>query len=216
MSMQRRIAVATVVLAGGVLTACSSGGSTASPGGTSSGTPSPSAATSTAPPASVPDPNATEKNPPGDIPDDQVFVSYRLPGSSFSVKVPEGWSRSKQGAAVVFTDKYNSVRIEAVSTTSAPTVASARSTEVPQIAAAAPAYKAGTVTVVRRQPGHGVLVTYLQDSEPNPVTDKVVRDAVERYEFWHNGEEAVLTLTGPKGADNVDPWRTVSDSLRWH
>jgi hypothetical protein len=26
----------------------------------------------------------------------------------------------------------------------------------------------------------------------------------------------VLTLSGPKGADNVDPWRIVSDSLKWH
>ncbi|MDT7564604.1 MAG: hypothetical protein QOG76_3228, partial [Pseudonocardiales bacterium] len=24
-----------------------------------------------------------------------------------------------------------------------------------------------------------------------------------------------LTLSGPKGADNVDPWRKVTDSLRW-
>ena len=43
-----------------------------------------------------------------------------------------------------------------------------------------------------------------------------IRDAVERYSFWHNGIEAVLTLSGPKGADNVDPWRIVSDSLKWH
>jgi hypothetical protein len=176
----------------------------------------PTAAPSATSSASAPDPNATEKNPPGDIPDNQVFVAYRLPGASFSVKVPEGWSRSTDGQAVVFTDKYNSVRVEALAAASAPTVASARSTEVPQIASAEPAYRAGSVTTVRRQPGRGVLVTYLRDSAPNPVTDKVVRDAVERYEFWHNGEEAVLTLSGPKGADNVDPWRTVTDSLRWH
>jgi hypothetical protein len=24
-----------------------------------------------------------------------------------------------------------------------------------------------------------------------------------------------LTLSGPKDADNVDPWRLVTDSLRW-
>src|SRR5712692_5674130 len=35
---------------------------------------------------------APEKNPPGDIPDDQVFVQYTSP-LSFSIKVPEGWSR---------------------------------------------------------------------------------------------------------------------------
>jgi hypothetical protein len=25
----------------------------------------------------------------------------------------------------------------------------------------------------------------------------------------------MLTLSGPKGADNVDPWRKITDSLRW-
>jgi len=25
----------------------------------------------------------------------------------------------------------------------------------------------------------------------------------------------VLTLSGPVGADNVDPWRIVTDSLAW-
>jgi hypothetical protein len=24
-----------------------------------------------------------------------------------------------------------------------------------------------------------------------------------------------VTLSGPAGADNVDPWRTVTDSFRW-
>jgi hypothetical protein len=35
---------------------------------------------------------APEKNPPGDIPDSQVFVVYRLP-QGLSLKVPEGWAR---------------------------------------------------------------------------------------------------------------------------
>jgi hypothetical protein len=47
------------------------------------------------------------------------------------------------------------------------------------------------------------------------VTGKPGTDAVERYAFFHKGIEVVLTLSGPKGADNVDPWMLVSDSLRW-
>src|SRR5204863_303939 len=49
----------------------------------------------------------------------------------------------------------------------------------------------------------------------DPVTGKTRVDAVERYLFFHRAREAVLTLSGPKGADNVDPWRTITDSLRW-
>jgi hypothetical protein len=27
--------------------------------------------------------------------------------------------------------------------------------------------------------------------------------------------EVILTLSGPVGADNADPWRVVTDSLQW-
>lgn len=48
-------------------------------------------------------PLATEKNPPGDIPDNQAFVDYTSP-LSFSIKVPEGWARREQASNVVFSD----------------------------------------------------------------------------------------------------------------
>lgn len=50
---------------------------------------------------------------------------------------------------------------------------------------------------------------------PNSVTGKTIRLAVERYEFWAKGTEAIVTLSGPVGADNVDPWKLVTDSFTW-
>jgi hypothetical protein len=47
------------------------------------------------------------------------------------------------------------------------------------------------------------------------VTGKTGTDAIERYEFWRDGREVILTLSGPVGADNVDPWRTITESLQW-
>src|SRR3954463_3636505 len=47
------------------------------------------------PSASV-EPNPTEVSPAGDIPDDQVFIPFA--GQGFSVKVPEGWSRTSGSA----------------------------------------------------------------------------------------------------------------------
>ena len=72
--------------------------------------------------------------------------------------------------------------------------------------------RAATVT---RTAGTGVLLTYQRDSATDPVTGKVVRDAVQRYSFFRAGTRVDLTLTGPSNADNVDPWRIVSDSLTW-
>lgn len=60
-----------------------------------------------------------------------------------------------------------------------------------------------------------MLITYEALSAPDSVTGKTTADAVERYEFWKAGRELILTLSGPRGADNVDPWHRISDSVRW-
>jgi hypothetical protein len=190
------------------LFAAGCGGGTSSSGGPQAkSTP---AATSTPSPTSTP-----EVNPAGDIPDNQAYVAYSPPRAGYSVKVPEGWSRTTTGGAVSFTDKLNTVRLQAVKATSAPTVASVRSAVVPQLAKTEPGFRPGSVGTVRRTAGPAVRITYLATGKADPVTGKTRVDAVERYLFFHNGREAVLTLSGPKGADNVDPWRIITNSLRW-
>jgi len=202
-----RRSLAAVVVAGLALLAgaCGSGG--ASPYGGSTPT--------TATPPSAASRNAPEVNPAGDIPDNQVFVPYSPPGGRFTVKVPEGWGRTARAGTVSFTDKLNTISMETRPAPAAPTVASARQAELPAIRSASRRYEPGSVTQVRRAGGDVVLVTYKADAPADPVTGKVVHDAVERYEFWRDGTEAILTLAGPVGADNVDPWRIVSDSFRW-
>jgi hypothetical protein len=144
-----------------------------------------------------------------------VFVPFAVPGGLVTVSVPQGWARSGQGVATVFTDKFNSVRIEVRPRPAAPDVASVRAQDVPLLQGSTPGFVLGDVRVVQRSAGPAVLVTYGAVSAPNPVTGKSVTEAVERYEFWRSGQEVVLTLSGPKGADNVDPWRKITDSVRW-
>ena len=165
--------------------------------------------------ATAPKPSAPEVNPAGDIPDNQVYVPFTPPGATFSVKVPEGWSRTSSGGATTFTDKLNSVTVEAVPAKVELTVREAHATEVPKLARSTTGFKPGKVSAVTRQAGKAVRIEYLAESPADPVTGKRHRDAVERYVFFHSGQDVVLTLRGPKGADNVDPWRIVSDSLRW-
>ncbi|MGY1496754.1 hypothetical protein ACW4TU_09080 [Streptomyces sp. QTS52] len=170
---------------------------------------------STAPVRANPAP--TESNPPGDIPDNQVFVAYRPTGgfTGFTVKVPEGWARTDKGGATVFTDKLNSVTITTATASTAPTVASVNSTVVQQLSGRVTKFASPKVSQVTRKAGPVVLLTYQGDSARDPVTGKVVRDAFERYAFARQGHEVDLTLSGPVNADNVDPWRTVSDSFAW-
>jgi hypothetical protein len=152
------------------------------------------------------DPNAEETSPPGDIPDNQAYVAYSPPGADYSVKVPEGWARTAKGGAVTFTDKLNAIRMEELT---------AKGTSVTALARSAEHAKSGKVSIVKRNAGPAVRITYLAPGRPDPVTGKTRTDAVERYAFVHRGQQVVLTLSGPKGADNVDPWKLVTDSLRW-
>lgn len=193
----------------------------ASCGGTSA-TPTPSQpptnVTSTPDPSALadgPTPVATESNPPGDIPDSQVYVPFSAPGGHVSVKVPEGWAQSSAGAATVFNDKLNRIEIAVSKAGSSPTTASVTSTDVPKLQGSVSNFAAGKVSEVQRAGGTAILVTYEADSPVDPVTGRVVRDACERYTFYQAGQRLDLTLTGPKNADNVDPWQTVSDSVKW-
>ena len=151
---------------------------------------------------------------PGDIPDGVKYVTYHSP-DGYHIDHPDGWSQSQSGGAVVFTDKFNSIRIEVSPVAAAPSVSSARSGEVPALATAAPCFQAGAVTQVSRKAGAAVLITYRADSAQDPVTGKVVLEDVERYEFWQGGRQATITLSASRGSDNVDPWRRVTDSFAW-
>lgn len=191
---------AALAAAGAVMAATACGGATSTP---------------TASPGTSSRPPAHEANPAGDIPDNQAFVDYTAPGARFAVKVPEGWARTTQGTATVFTDKLNTIRIDSTAAAAAPTVQSASADTVQVLRASTPGFQAGDVRGVSRAAGDAILITYRADSPPDPVTGKTVVDDVEQYLFFHNGTLVTLTLSGPQGADNVDPWRIVTDSLRW-
>ncbi|MFF4837436.1 hypothetical protein [Streptomyces sp. NPDC001315] len=205
----RMYAVVGLTLVAAVTAGCSGSGSHAGSGNPASRSTTVSGQHQPAP---------TESNPPGDIPDNQVYVSYRPTGGSFTgftLKVPEGWARTSQGGTTAFTDKLNTVKITAVSASGAPTVASVTNTVVPRLRSQVTKFSSPKVSEVTRHAGRVVLLTYQGDSAKDPVTGKVVRDAFERYAFYRAGHEVDLTLSGPVKADNVDPWRIVSDSFAW-
>jgi hypothetical protein len=224
MRVSRKVLIPAALAAACGLAACSSssqaGGSPTStrpPASSASptGTGSPTAAPHHTPSPTASAPHATEFNPPGDIPDNQVFIDYRYPGSKVHLRFPEGWARSSRAGTTTFTDHFNSISVQVVSAAQRPTPTSVQAQDVAQLRRTVAQFSQPKVSQVTRAHGPAVLLTYLLDSAPDPVTGKVVRDAAERYAFWRQGQEAILTLTGPKGADNVDPWRLVSDSLQW-
>ncbi len=197
----------------GALAGCGSSSSSSS-GSASSSSVSASTTAQTKAAAGV-NPNAPESLPPGDIPDTIAFVPYAWPRHHLTVTTPEGWSRSSSTGTVVFTDKLNTVRVEDAPARGPLSVASARSREIPTIAAATKGFKLQSVSTVSRPAGPAVRIAYLGYSKPDPVTGKFGVLAFERYEFLHKGREVILILSAPSGSDNVDPWRKVTSSLRF-
>jgi len=208
------VLISLAVTATLLLGACASGprvtraaGSTTSPSPSSEPTASPSES-----PVSVEPPVPVESSPPGDIPDDTQFVPYHSKKDGWTVTVPEGWSRTRTGTTVTFTDKLNTVQVDARPGDPV-TVDGVKRTDVPALKKSTRAFKLVSVTKVTLPAGPAVLISYQANSDPNVVTGKQYRLDVLRYVVFHGGTRTTLTLLSPVGADNVDPWRIVTQSL---
>jgi hypothetical protein len=218
------LAAAVALMTAALVTACTgtsspsvagrpATGTAVTPSGSGPAGPLTSTGTSAGPSAS-PAP-ATESNPPGDIPDTQAFVPVTAAGAPVTLLVPEGWARTQSGQGTVFDDKLNRIQVTATSTAAAPTVASVTGTDLPALRGSVPNFTPGQVTADSRTVGPVIVTTYQGDSPVDPITGKVARDAFERYTYFKNGTRVDVTLSGPVNADNVDPWRKVTDSVRW-
>jgi hypothetical protein len=220
--IRRASALAPLCLAA-LLTGCgSSGGS----GSNTTASSSPTAA----PPATAPATTGTTKAPAppgstnqratalqaeansaaaGDIPDNQVFLTFRGP-SGFAIKYPEGWAEQASGGRVTFRDKNNVVRV-IVTPGPKPTVASVRR-QLSQLQVARVDSGPSAVMIGGER---AVKVVYETRSAPNTVTGKRVTLVVDRYYLAHSGTVAIVDLGTPQGVDNVDAYRLMIESFRW-
>jgi hypothetical protein len=205
--------------------ACSNGtsGAATTPGGTTAATTGPTTVPSSPagstgssqPPVPTESPVPAESNPPGDIPDNTQFVAYRSAAGHVEIRAPEGWSRRTTSSSVNFTDKLNGITIEWGTSSISATVASVKRTEVPELGRTQRAFRLKDVKAVTLPGGKAIELLYGVNSAPNQVTGKQYRLVVEQFDFFRGGREARLVLSSPVGADNVDPWRIVSESFRW-
>jgi hypothetical protein len=160
-------------------------------------------------------PVAAESNPPGDIPDTTVYVAYQPANSHVQLKVPEGWSRRDAAGSSTFTSNLNSISVAWMPMAAAPTVQSVRASTVQALMRSTLAFRLQSVQAVTLAGGPAVEVIYQVNSPPNQVTGRQYRLVVERFELSRAGHGVVLSLSSAVGSDNVDPWRIVSESVRW-
>jgi hypothetical protein len=140
----------------------------------------------------------------GDIPDNQAFLVFRNAAGGYSIKYPEGWAQQGSGKQVTFRDKNNIVRIvvEPGKLPGANQIKGLQITKGPE-----------QLTIGGKP---AIKVTYTTQSPPSPVTGKRVKLMVDRYYVAGNGKLAIIDLGTPEGVDNVDAFRLMSESFRWH
>jgi hypothetical protein len=149
----------------------------------------------------------------GDIPDNQMYLTYKSPSQGFSMFYPEGWALKGNGPDVTISDKNNIVHI-VISSGGAPTPAGV-SSELSALKRSNPTLVFTAPTSIQLKSGPALKASYSTRSEPNPVTGKSVLLLVDRYELSKGGKRATVDLGTPQGVDNVDAYRKMIDSFRW-
>ncbi|HZV73316.1 MAG TPA: PsbP-related protein [Conexibacter sp.] len=150
----------------------------------------------------------------GDIPDNQVFLTYADATSGYAIRYPEGWTRQGSGATVAFVDKDNAIHVTVVAGAT-PTAASAQAA-LARLRSSEPSLRVTAAPqIVALAHGHAVKVAYSLVGAPNAVTGKRPLLLVDRYVYAHGGKIATVDLATPKGVDNVDAYRMISRSFAW-
>ncbi len=217
-SQIRRAAAATLVLA--AVGGCGSSG-TAHPNAASTGAPSTTAAsaagtssTSSAPSSAPGALSADARSAAtGDIPDNQVFLTFSNRSGGYAMKYPEGWTQSGSARNETFRDKNNLAHVLIIHG-GAPTPTEVTA-QLRQLARSQASLHFTSPRIVRLSAGPAVRVTYSTQSAPNQVTGKRVTMLVDRYELASAGRVAVIDLGTPRGVDNVDAYRMMINSFRW-
>jgi hypothetical protein len=146
----------------------------------------------------------------GDVPDNQVFITFKSSQAGYSMKYPEGWAQSGGGPLVTIRDKNNIVRI-AVQPGRLPTASAARAALASS--SGATLRSAPRATTIGSAPA--LALVYATQSAASAVTGKRVTLVVDRYYLAHAGKVAIVDLGTPEGVDNVDAYRLMIESFRW-
>jgi PsbP len=150
----------------------------------------------------------------GDIPDNQVFLSFANTAGGYSIKYPEGWTQSGAGSDVTFRDKNNVVHV-LVSRGARPPSSSSVTSQLQALKRSSPTLTFSVAQSVQLPGGRAIKATYATQSAPDPVTGKRVLLLVDRYELAGTGRVATVDLGTPKGVDNVDAYRRMIESFSW-
>ena len=154
-----------------------------------------------------------EKNPPGAVPKNESFVTYKSASGGYQLDVPKDWVSTENGPNVTFVSKYDGINVAISSSNSAPTASSVRDNEARLIQAQGRAVKIENVKSVKEPGGNAVEIDYSSNSEAD-ASSKAVRLQNTAYLFFNNGTVGWLTWWAPVGAD-VHALSRTAKTFKW-
>jgi hypothetical protein len=149
----------------------------------------------------------------GDIPDNQVFLTFRDPSAGYAIKYPEGWTRQGAARSVTFRDKNNLIRV--VVAPGGPVSPAQAQADLAALRRQTPSLRAGAPTTVALPGGSAIKLSYTTQGAQDPVTGKSVTLVVDRYVLARGGRRATIDLGTAKGVDNVDAYKLIARSFKW-
>jgi hypothetical protein len=149
----------------------------------------------------------------GDIPDNQVFLIFRNRAAGYEIKYPEGWSERGRAGDVTFRDKANSIRV--VVARGAPPSPANVTAALRKTAGAQRIQLSTPASIVTVKAGRAVKVSFSKLGSADPVTGKRPLLLVDRYVYWKAGKVATVDLSTPRGVDNVDAYKLISQAFAW-
>jgi len=149
----------------------------------------------------------------GDVPDNAVFLAYHDSTFGFSIQYVEGWQVTRDPNGVSIRDKDSSEVIQVVPGQT-DVAAYISGTDLPGLQGQAgfKLTKQDTIKVGAHYVNH---LAFEILSPADAVTGKQVPSSVDRYYMPGQNGLAVVSLSTPKGVDNVDAFRQMVESFQW-
>lgn len=211
MRANRLRSLGAVSIVGLLLAGCGGGGNGSTLRGVSEKTSSSTAVSPSASEGAVP--SEAQSVATGDIPDNQVFLTYDNRAAGYSIRYPEGWTRKGSAFDVTFQNRANVIRV--LVARGAPPTPAAAEAGLAKLKRSDPSVNGGAAQALTIGGAAVIKLTYTRLSAPDPVTGKRLPLTIDRYLYAHGGKVAIVDLGTPKGVDNVDAYRMIGETFQW-
>jgi hypothetical protein len=189
------------------------GVASAAPSTTSASAPATEGSSPSADPAASQEPDTGAGTTIGDVPDNAVFLTFKDSTAGFSIQYVEGWQVTRDPGGVTIRDKDSSEVIQ-IGPAQTDVASYVSSTDLPALRRQA-GFQLARQDTVKVGAHYVVHLVFDIPSAPDAVTGKQVPSTVDRYYIPGPNALAIVSLSTPKGVDNVDAFRQMIESFAW-